>query len=178
MCSEREIISIMLHEAGHITNLDTIKGLGVSIGSSGLASNLLFKTFTYEKKVNDTRAKLMLMVISAILFSYIIWKFPTIYMGRIHEYKADRYAAEYGYGKDLSSSLNKIEKWVKNKHEKEGYNKLDEFFDKIGRFLDVHPETKDRIDALLNDSKFFDAMLKKDKEELKVVIKQHLLVTS
>jgi hypothetical protein len=41
---------------------------------------------------------------------------------------------------------------------------LSGFFDKLSRIMDVHPETKKRMDTLLDDAKFFDAMLKKDKD--------------
>lgn len=174
LLTEREIIAVCLHEIGHITNYDTIKNLAVAGASAG-TTHLIINAFSRKiAESNFTKTKLISGVILTVLICLVILKAPGLLLGKIHEYRADRYASKYGYGKDLISALQKLEKWIKEyKFKMYGpETKFSKILDKISNFLDVHPEFKDRIKALLESEKLYEEIYNKNISALKKLCKE------
>jgi Zn-dependent protease with chaperone function len=176
--NEREVIAVCLHEIGHITNFDTVKSLGVfatSAGGAGFVGFTIFKNI--EKQQNKiSYGSMILRFFGAAILIYLIMKTPGLLLGKIHEYRADRYSVQYGYGKDLITALNKLEKWIKEyKFKIYGTpTKFDKAMDKLSHFLDVHPETKDRVQQLFSDNELYEQIHKKNISGIKNIIHKYI----
>ncbi len=126
--SHREVISVLLHEASHINNLDSLK-------------IQILRIFPYiPVLILDTwLAYLLLPFVSGI--------FIRLPYERYREYSADSYAHKFGYGEDLASALAKIEyhysppKKAKNKD----LSILGNILSKLIPLLSSHPKTAKRI---------------------------------
>jgi len=176
--TEREVIAVCLHEVGHITSLDTVKNIVVASGSIGIGGYTTLKFIDATSKTVKSNRILTVFtyVLVVLLFFWVATKVPGILFGKVQEYKSDRNAVKYGYGRDLMSALAKLDKYIQNEFKKQKPNKLTILFDKLQRLLDVRPSIKNRIDKLLESVEVYEAMLKHDKEQLKKLVKKYLLV--
>lgn len=169
LLNEREVIAVCLHEIGHITNLDIITNSIVDLSSGGFAGLLVHYSYYTSITSTSSKVKLMATFFVAILIALLIRSAPAILLGKIHEYKADRYASKFGYGKDLISALRKLEEWVKNYKFKIYGNptKFEILMDKLKRFIDVHPSIENRIKELFESEKFYEEIYNKNISGLK-----------
>lgn len=175
LLNEREIISVCLHEIGHITNYDTITSAGISLSSLGIAA-LIWKTCVDHIYNFNGKAKIICGFIASLITVIIIKEAPAIMIGKLHEFRADRYASKYGYGKDLISALKKIEKWIKDyKFKTYGEEtKFEAMLNKIGNFLDVHPSFENRVKKLFEYEDLYVAVYDKNTNQVKKICKQVL----
>lgn len=156
--TEREVMSIMLHEIYHLKNNDVLKTVigkhsfgGILLGAVGiLGGGVAF-------------------LISFLLYMMYGWVFTTVMMnrmlGRKQETNADNYAVKYGYADELVTSLNKLEK-VFNKlkakmNKGKECGKLCKLGEKIGAILDEHPPLKKRTEQILRKKETWAAGMNK-----------------
>jgi len=169
--NERELISVFLHEIGHITSYDIIKGMLADIGVSTIFHYLikyLFKNLIFSS--------ISTITISSILISHL-QKAPTILLGKWMEYKADEYTVKYGYAKDLISSLEKIEKWIVNEKRKVmgTPTKFEKAMDTINQIIDVHPSTENRIKKLFSKNELYQNLISKNMKKVKEIIQKTIM---
>jgi len=173
MCNQREQIAVCLHEVGHITNLDEIKSLLTSGGSLGIAGYICIKMISFTEKNTSIKKSALLRFVTlwciGILF-LVMWKTPGIILAKLHEYRADKYAVQFGYGNDLANALQKLQDWVENEWKKQSPGAVSKFFRKLDELLDDHPEMKKRIERLFENASLYKAMIEKDKKKIKQVI--------
>lgn len=172
LLNHREVISVCLHEIGHITNLDSIKSLGVSLTSLGIGGTIAYMGLEELYSSKSAKVKTVLGVVLVLVFGILIIKAPGILVGKLHEYRADRYAVKYGYGNDLVTSLTKLEKWI-HEYKRKIYgepNKFEKAIDKIQRFLDVHPSTKNRVEKLLSNIEMYEKISVNDMDGIKKLV--------
>jgi Zn-dependent protease with chaperone function len=171
--TEREVIAVCLHESGHITNYDTITSGIISLASLGFSHILLTSCFKVLTKSTGGPAKIICGIILVMIIVLIAKETPVLLLGKLHEYNADKNSSKYGYGKDLISALEKLEKWVKEyKFKIYGEpTKFEKLITKIDQFLDVHPTTKHRIKQLLKNEEFYKNIYNKDIYKIKKLCK-------
>lgn len=152
--NERQIIAVMLHEAGHTKHLDVPVGFG--IGTIGMVlANVALK----GSKV----ASIILFVASMFLP-----KLYKIIVGKKLEYFADSTAIKYGYGKELAQVL-KIFLKIQIKKTK-NMKKIEKFFFKLSLMLDEHPDLEKRINKLLLSDELNKAVESGDKNKIGITI--------
>jgi len=154
MLNKREVMGVMLHEAWHVKDLH------------------VYKQFAYRAPLF---ALILMVVLAAALTpggsapAYLMalilfntYEIPySIIMGRRHERAADSYAAKMGYGDDLISALNKLEKWYKSKVKSQPCGKVCQIINKIDRAIDEHPPIKNRIENILKSKELSKLIMKK-----------------
>jgi len=174
--NEKEVIAVCLHEVGHITTYDSLKNLGIRFTSIGAAGIFYLKLLSKINYSLNSKIKQVAIFSTAIIISILIVKSPAILVGKFFEYRADKHASKYGYGKELASALEKIEKWIKEyKYKIFGKpSKLEKMFDKINNFIDVHPTFQHRIEKLLEYEKLYEAMADNDIKQIKKICKEVL----
>lgn len=171
--NEREVISVCLHEISHITSLDSIKSIGVSLVSLGFFGILLKASLEILTNLSASfRTKAVCGSICLIILAYLVKETPNILLGKIQELRSDKNAIKYGYGRDLISTLEKLERWNKNHSKKK--SKLGVVVDKINRILSVHPSTKRRIERLFNEIELYEKVYGKDYPGIKKIVSKVL----
>ncbi len=106
-CNDEEIAAVMAHEFGHIKHWD--------IAIMTLASTLLqiiFMIYRYARRASQTNTrnkKNPFPLIAAIAYIfYQIWQFILLYLSRVREYMADKFAAQHTDANALASALIKL----------------------------------------------------------------------
>lgn len=141
MCDDRERISIFLHEYGHYKNNHHIKILSFDLtfgAVSIIAFDMLLIIFF------DILIPFVVPVLSSFLGDFFIRKIT-----KAHEYEADGFVAQYGYKKELMSSLSKIEVFVKKQICKDLSKKECEEVLNTMRENSTHPTLKERFKHIL-----------------------------
>ena len=158
MMNEDEIVAILLHEYGHYKGKHMQKQFVIS----GIAPWVLAATITSlitvqvgkEGKALAMHPCLMILdFMLNILYGSTVGREVHLYLGRKWEYFADSYAVKYGYGSAMASALKKIDKYMR-KMICEGLRQeeCDRIFKDMAS-IDEHPETKDRIEKVLEKLK-------------------------
>ena len=144
--TERELMAVLLHEVYHNTKKHTYKELMYKYPLFYLASFVAITTIST-----------MGLMFAGILSLFLIIKgggiFFNMTFGRNMEYKADSFAAKYGYGDDLISALKKIKAWVKEKTKYVQCGMWCKIMEKLDRIIDEHPTMKNRIQNILKQDK-------------------------
>jgi Zn-dependent protease with chaperone function len=166
MMTEREIIAICLHEAGHLKNYDMWKKvfgqqsflwlvIGILMSATG---GFMFEIF------------LLLLLLKQggnIIFARTL--------GRAAEKRADSYAVKYGYADEIASSLKKLDVWFRKmvkkhcKDDPECYRQI-----KISQWMDEHPPLKERIENILKSKEVWEAAAKQSFSNLKQIVLKKL----
>lgn len=134
MNTPSELTAIILHEIGHISN--SLEGFQLWINQTLLRLDPISSLLT------------LIPIIGGIFFLLRLGGFKLT--SRIKEYKADTYAVKHGYGDELMSALNKINK-INIKHNKETtiFKKI---VSSIENFLtSMHPKEEFRIQQIYNN---------------------------
>ena len=166
LMNERELISICLHEVSHITTYDSLQSFVVQYSSISIGQEIALGFVNFLSKNKNTN--IISVAILVGLLTILISTIPTLLLGKYHDLKSDKYVIQYGYGKDLISALQKIEKWVLENKVKD--SKIKMFFHKIQHYYDVHPTVKTRVDKLLKNIELYEAMIKNNKSKIKNII--------
>ena len=146
LLNERELMSVLLHEAYHNTKKHTYKELMYKYPLFYIASFVAITTASTTGLIfAGVLSLFMILKMSDILFN--------ITFGRRMEYNADSFAATYGYGDDLISSLEKIKTIVKKKIKNKSCGRICKIIQKIDRAIDEHPTMKNRIENVLQQNK-------------------------
>jgi len=143
-----EIMSVLIHEAGHNYGKHVEKNLA-AIGTFALiagqvAGFTLISTYMVLGPLAGTLALLVYFILlNAPLHLY------NITYGRKHEYFSDSYAAKYGYGDQIISALTKLDKWVSLEMKKRPCGPECKRQIEISQKMDEHPVLKDRVENIL-----------------------------
>lgn len=148
MLNKRESMGVLLHEAFHCKDLHVWKNVAAE------------SAFTYLIIFSAISASVFIFPFVGVLVAFLLRNVLHIayarMVGRRHEMKADEYAVQYGYGDDLISSLNKIEKWANKIRSQQHCNKICQLERSISEAIDEHPPTKKRIEIIIKKSKELD----------------------
>lgn len=167
LLNEREVMGVMLHEAYHVKDLHVYKQF---LYKAPLFALLIMITLSM---VITTGPSVLGYMLSLIMFK--TYKIPyQIIMGRRHEQAADSYAAKMGYGDELVSSLNKLEKWYRSKIKNQPCDKICQIVNKINEAIDEHPPIKNRIENILKSKELPKLVMKKSYIKILKFIKKGL----
>jgi len=162
LLNDKEIDSILLHEAYHNKSKHTYQDLAYKYTMWSICLGILTATgFAFVPGSILAVYILMHIMLNIAEIPY------RITVGRRHEYNADSYAAQFGYGDYLISAFNKLEKYMEKLVRKQGSQcgAMCQVVNKIDRALDEHPSTKNRVENILKQSKKLkDASFKKVKD--------------
>lgn len=110
-----EICGVFAHELGHGVHKDTLKGQTASLIQMLLLSTLAWLTLRSESvftafgfdKINYGFAVILILSVEFAIIAPLYGILVNA-ISRRHEYRADRFATEEGYGADLISALKKL----------------------------------------------------------------------
>jgi len=106
--TERELIALIAHEIGHISNKDVILMTAAQI--IPLSFFYFYRIFWY-KTYKTKRVSVILSIFPALIFYilYYVTQFPILWYSRIREFYADKFAGEnIENPADLASALVKV----------------------------------------------------------------------
>ena len=140
--TEREIDAVLLHEIYHNKDLHVWKKLAFD------------SAFTYLVVFVSVTTSLTLFIpLLGFIVAFLLREVGTAayarMIGRRHEYKADEFAVQYGYGPELVSSLTKIEGWANKIKSSKKCEKWCQLERKISDAIDEHPPFKKRVEIIL-----------------------------
>jgi len=144
--NEKEVMAIMLHEVGHIQNRDAWKHI--------FADNAFMLMIIGIVSTSPAAPIVIPMVYFLLMMAKNYGLIDTIFamtLDRRAEKHADTTASKYGYGKELISALQKIDKWVKKQQSKRPCGKVCKLVNKINEVFDEHPPVKKRVENILKD---------------------------
>lgn len=110
--TEREIIAVLLHEAGHYANNDA-KKLIFMVNPIGTLVIIFILFGIYAAMLSAGVFIPYLAPILAVMLGFIKEFIINKTFGRKYEFLADSFASEYGYGNEMYSALKKLEKEFK-----------------------------------------------------------------
>jgi Zn-dependent protease with chaperone function len=172
--NERELISILLHEAGHMINHDVIQGRLSQDGSLWFFNAIFIALDIKILKLRVPEALFGSMIMAVIIIGFLShwwWK-----IGRKQETRADVYTVQYGYGKDLINALKKFEKYIEKelKRLEKDDPEIRQRYEEAKQY-DVHPEIKDRIKKLLEEIDLWKAIFSKNLGKIKQIVYKIML---
>jgi len=138
--TQREIEAVLLHEIQHNKGKDTYKHMAFKHSFYYLVTTLALTVSSVSYPL-AILSFLILVKATNIAASRIV--------GRRAEIKADKFTVQYGYGKDLITSLEKIDKYMKKIYTSKPCGKFCQLERKISETLDEHPTTKARVEMIL-----------------------------
>lgn len=154
MLNEREVEAVLLHEVYHNKGLHIYKKMAYDYPLFYLmAAAAVYITV-------GTGGNFILGFMAFILMSKVAGIPYAISVGRRHESKADEYAIQFGYGRDLANALKKLEKQYLKLMAKKECGKICQLSEKIGEAIDEHPPIKKRIETILKKADKLKAVLK------------------
>ena len=116
LMTENEIVAVFAHELGHGKHKDVLKNLFVSLFNVLLIA-ILFEISVYIQLPFHSDEQILNYGVSYIILGEVILNFImpfvnmcTNYFSRKHEYAADEFAVEQGYGRNLITGLKKLSK--------------------------------------------------------------------
>jgi Zn-dependent protease with chaperone function len=158
LLNEREVEAVLLHEVYHAIDLHIIKRMATEFPLYYLCAPLAVAAAMGAAALGPVALILGMIVFS---ISLGILKIPlSVIIGRRHEYGADNYAVKAGYGKDIASALNKLEKMLTRMSAGQSCGKVCKVIRRIDEAMDEHPSTKKRIEKTLKDVELLKAVSK------------------
>ena len=101
-----------------------------------------------------------------------VMKIPlTLLLYRKHEYDADNYAVKAGYGKEIASSLSKLEKAYIKATQGHKCGVFCKVIRRIEETMDEHPPLRKRIEKAMEDAKLLKAIAKGQVSAITSVVK-------
>jgi len=141
LLTEREVISVLLHEAYHAKNYHIWKRMAVQYPFFYIVAFIASQTYI-------SYPIFTIFVSIIILMSGDISK--NILIARKQESMSDGYATKNGYGKEIASSLLKLEKEF-NKGKNKECGKLCEAVKKLNDICAEHPPIKQRVEDVMKE---------------------------
>lgn len=143
MLTEKELMSVMLHEAGHLTNKDIIKHIGAETALTGI---LIAALSTAAAPAWVPIVASIIVILRRVGALDIIFKRT---LGRRGERKADSFAVKYGYGDEMITALEKIHAWIDKVRAKRPCGKMCKAIIKFSETTDEHPPLKKRVEDIM-----------------------------
>jgi len=154
LLSDEEVDAVLLHEAYHSQAKHTPKKLAYQYP-------LYYLVVFVGLSITIATGGLFILGVLAMLIMNSVSDIPyNITMGRRHERKADDYAVTNGYGKQLASSLKKIEVLAAKHARQQRCEGLCKVIQKINEAIDEHPPLQKRIETVLRKTKELEAVMK------------------
>ena len=150
MLTHREIIAVLLHEAQHINSKDLWVNL---IGQNAVLAIVLGAAGATGGPAGVYLAFMAYFLLGGSGLTTIIFNRT---LGRAAEKRADSFAVKFGYGDDMISALEKIEKWVEHAMRKRECGVVCQLVDKINAAIDEHPPIKERIEHVLKKKETYE----------------------
>jgi Zn-dependent protease with chaperone function len=149
----REIEAVLLHEVYHNKDKHIYKKLAYK---HSLIYLILFAAISASAATGAFPLGLLVLFllnnVSEIAYNRIV--------GRRHEIKSDEFAIKLGYGKDLITSLKKLEKALHKQMKKTSCGVWCKFERKVSDAIDEHPSTRKRVEVILRKSSELDKLMK------------------
>lgn len=139
--NEREVDAILLHEVYHSAKHHTPKRLMMQYPLYYIAAAVAMAATTSAIPFTAFFAFWLVNNVGNILYN--------ITMGRRHEVKADDFAVQQGYGKDLIAAFKKLEEWISKKTKSRVCGRVCQIMNKIDQAIDEHPTFEVRIKRIL-----------------------------
>jgi len=154
LLTEEELIAVMIHEAGHIKNKDIWKKLTANYTFLGILVGLSFVVAGPAAPIAATISFAVFLIAKALGVDSI---FFALTLGRRSERKADSMAVKHGYGSQLASALEKLDKWVVKLQSKRPCGKMCRIVGKVDSAMDEHPPLKKRVETVLREKDTWEA---------------------
>jgi len=149
MLSEREITSVLIHEIKHKKAIHHYK---IELGKTGLTA-IIIKAV--GKKIDPFKSSTPTLSVYAFLFCIMFGLISSsiltnIFIQRRYEYQSDTYTTKFGYGKELISSLKKLEKFYTSKNPPLKCETIAcKMILKLEELISSHPSLEKRIENIL-----------------------------
>ena len=151
--THREVEAVLLHEVYHNKDKHIYKKLAYTHSFAYLiifiAMSVSAATGAYPLGILTL---FLLIKVADIAFNRVA--------GRRFEIKADEHAIKFGYGKELISSLKKLEKILAERMKKIKCGTWCQFERKISEAIDEHPPAKKRVEIILRKSQELGRLMK------------------
>ena len=137
LLNEREVIAVLLHEAYHAAN------------KHGLKFIVFYSTFLsiVASCISTMTPAAFLLFLATACLAPSLWN---ILISKRLELRADSFAVKHGYGKELSSALEKLQIWInKRRPPLECTTIVCKIIKKIDQLLSSHPEIETRLKNIL-----------------------------
>lgn len=145
MLTKREVEAVLLHEIHHNKNKDAFKSLAYKHSFFYLITFIALSTATTAAAIPLGFLAFMLMIkANNIAHDRII--------GRSQEIKADKFSVKYGYGNELISAFQKIDKYINKIYSSKPCGKWCQLERKTSDIIDEHPSTKKRTETILRSA--------------------------
>jgi Zn-dependent protease with chaperone function len=158
MCTEKELLAICLHEAGHINDYHSWYRVFAMIGIGSLFHTIL-RVWIHENTSKDREAQTALdynpyvWMIELALTMQVTSVIIARAQGRGQEYYADSFATKYGYGDYLITGLRRVIEWSRKREGQRCTNKICKALIWLSEAMDEHPSLEDRVAKILEDKK-------------------------
>ena len=162
--TRREKIAVLIHEVSHVVNKDVLKS---ELGKTTIGAMLAGVIFA---------APPVTLIFIFPMIVYISSGFYKKIWGRKHELRADSLAVKLGYRKEIASALKKMESGLQKMLDQLGKSKADKLIIKIFLWVDEHPPLKDRLENILKSEGIYKAMLTKNINSIKSIVKKGLQI--
>jgi len=106
-CNDEEASAVYAHELGHITNRDFII-MTIANTIVQLLYIIAIRAYRMSAEARDRGAAMLVGVAVISFIFYYLGNYLVLYLSRVREYYADKFAAEHTDGDYLSSALIKI----------------------------------------------------------------------
>jgi len=141
---EKELMSVVLHEAGHTLKYHSMKRLTLHSATSSFFYSISFILSALSIPTA------IVFIFASIIVDNLIYN----YYSRLTEQQADSYAVKIGYGKEFAAALRKFHKlYGRNRKPVDPSSKIERFIKKLGHLFDSHPRDVDRIKDAIKNSK-------------------------
>jgi Zn-dependent protease with chaperone function len=148
-----EVLGVLLHECWHSKSKHTYKNLAYKYPLFYLSSFVGVMFAVHVAPFGAIIAALMVNSVADILYN--------ITFGRKHEYDSDSFAAKMGYGPQLISAFDKMQKWVNKHTQGQKCTGLCKVITSINRAIDEHPDDKKRVENILKKAEQAKLSMKK-----------------
>jgi len=173
LLSERESMSVLLHEVYHAIDYHIIKRMATEFPLYYIAAPIAVAAATAAGIATGGLAIIAIMT-GTIVFSITMafLKIPlTLLLYRKHEYDADNYAVKAGYGKEIASSLSKLEKAYIKATQGHKCGAICKVIRRIEESMDEHPPIRKRVEQALKNVELMKAIAKAKISSITVVVK-------
>lgn len=150
--TEREVDAIMIHEVYHNKRKHIYKRMAYEYPLFYLIVTMSFAAMILVTPIIGFLAFLIMRKITQIAYN--------VSFGRKHEREADAYAAKLGYGPEMRSALEKLEKEYLKMLRSPKCDAICRIINKLDQVIDEHPPIRERIENLLEKEKELARVLK------------------
>lgn len=140
--NQKEIDAVLLHEVFHNKDLHIWKQFASD-------HSFFYLVVFVSLSIAFSTGLFYLGAVAFVLSNSLYRVLYNRLVGRKHEIKADEFAVKYGYGKELISALDKMEKIVQKMQSKKYCGNLCQVERKISDAIDEHPPFKKRVEMIL-----------------------------